>query len=87
MSDYDNMRLEELRKMYNGKDLADYFANLHMVSDRDGIIQSDIAKSNNQVDLFESNAELVNDNIRNIHNNIVPDIERILMRKRRKGYV
>ena len=76
MSDQDKIRFEELRKMYNGKDLADCFANLHMTFDREvSVIKSEIAKTNNRVDVLESNAELVNDNLQNIHNNIVPNLE------------
>ena len=75
MSDQDTIRFEELPKMYNGKDLY-CFQNLHLIFNRENsVIKSEIAKTKTQVDMFESNAELVNDNLHNIHNNTVLNLE------------
>ena len=78
MTTPDKIRFDELRNMYNGKELADCFANLHMTFDTEMArvkSRSDIAGTNERVSVLEANAQLVNDSIQEIHGKIIPNLE------------
>ena len=74
--DVNRVRFDELKKMYSEKELADCFASLHMTIDRKiSDLKQEIKVTNEKVAVLESNAHLVNDQIRGIQKNIVPNLE------------
>jgi len=78
----DKQKFEELKRMYNGKELSECFANLHMTFDKEiQKVNHEMARISEKVNVLDSNAQLVNDDLQNIHNTIVPNLEdKFLMR-------
>jgi len=61
--------------MYTGKNLSECFANLHMTLNKEiQIVNHEMARISEKVNILDSNAQLVNDDLQNIHNTeiIVP---------------
>ena len=64
------------RKMYTGKELADCFANLHMtINNEIRTVKQEIKETNERVGVLESHAELVNDLIKTLNEETVPNLE------------
>lgn len=62
--------------MYNGKELSECFANLHMTFDKEiQKVNHEMARISEKVNVLDSNAQLVNDDLQNIHNAVVPNLE------------
>jgi tRNA1(Val) A37 N6-methylase TrmN6 len=55
--------------MYTSKDLSECFANLHMTLNKEiQIVNHEMARISEKVNVLDSNAQLVNDDLQNIHN-------------------
>jgi hypothetical protein len=64
------------RKMYTGKELVDCFANLHMtINNEIRTVKQEIKETNERVGVLESHAELVNDLIKTLNEETVPNLE------------
>ena len=64
------------RKMYTGKELADCFANLHMtINNEIRTVKQEIKETNERVGVLEWHAELVNDLIKILNEETVPNLE------------
>ena len=62
--------------MYTGKDLSECFANLHMTFDKEiQKVNHEMVRISEKVSVLDSNAQLVNDDLQNIHNTFVPNLE------------
>jgi hypothetical protein len=72
----DEKSFEDYRKMYTGKELADCFANLHMtINNEIRTVKQEIKETNERVGVLESHAELVNDLIKTLNEETVPNLE------------
>ena len=64
------------RKMYTGKELADCLDNLHMtINNEIRTVKQEIKETNERVGVLESHAELVNDLIKTLNEETVPNLE------------
>jgi hypothetical protein len=55
--------------MYTSKDLSECFANLYMTLNKEiQIVNHEMARISEKVNVLDSNAQLVNDDLQNIHN-------------------
>ena len=62
--------------MYTGKELDDCFANLHMtINNEIRTVKQEIKETNERVGVLESHAELVNDLIKTVNEETVPNLE------------
>ena len=62
--------------MYTGKDLSECFANLNMPFDKEiQKVNHEMARISEKVSVLDSNAQLVNDDLQNIHSTVVPNLE------------
>jgi hypothetical protein len=67
---------EDYRKMYTGKELAGCFANLHMtINNEIRTVKQEIKETNERVGVLESHAALVNDLIKTLNEETVPNLE------------
>jgi hypothetical protein len=72
----DKQQFEDLKRMYTGKDLSECFENLNMTFDKDiQKVNHEMARISGKVSVLDSNAQLVNDDLENIHNTVVPNLE------------
>ena len=72
----DEKSFEDNRKMYTGKELADCFANLNMtINNEIRTVKQEIKETNERVGVLESHAELVNDLIKTVNEETVPNLE------------
>jgi RNA polymerase-interacting CarD/CdnL/TRCF family regulator len=72
----DEKSFEDYRKMYTGKELAGCFANLHMtINNEIRTVKQEIKETNERVGVLESHAELVNDLIKTLNEETVPNLE------------
>lgn len=69
-------RYESLKKIYDGKSVAECFANLHLKLESDvQTVKADLCEVKERVDNLDAHQHLVNDNIEEITNRIVPRLE------------
>jgi hypothetical protein len=62
--------------MYIGKELDDCFANLHMtINNEIRTVKQEIKETDERVGVLESHAELVNDLIKTLNEETVPNLE------------
>lgn len=76
----DNARFEALKNLYKGKDLADCFANLHMtINSEIEKVKLEVKQTNERIDNLDSGMLMVNDQIRGIHEESIPNLEQKIM--------
>ena len=72
----DDKSFDDYKKMYTGKELADCFANLHMtINNEIRTVKQEIKETIERVSVLESHAELVNDEIKTLNGETVPNLE------------
>ena len=77
---------EELNRMFENKSVTRCFASLHANLEGDvGAVKSEVKGLKDIVDNLDAHAKLLDDSVQDIHNKLLPDIEKRISIMRRRN--